>query len=303
MHIYKTTLAVLLLAGTTFTASIEDASAAVAGTNTSATYINNTQVQQAPSSTGVISGPVDAEADITSKPSMGFTNAQESRIGEITKEYLLAHPDVLLEVSSKLETQQQMLQLTAMTQAALRHQDALLNDKSNPSYGPDDAKVVFIEFFDYQCSVCARQAPIISSLMKANPHVRYVYREWPIFAQRWEPSLSAAKMGLQIWKQKGAEAYLAYHNAIFAIGHNEGKLTQKDITDTAAQIGRLKGKYNEMLEELSTTDALAQNLGLRGTPGMIVMPVSGATEGNVTVIPGGADFELLQSAIDKANHI
>lgn len=241
--------------------------------------------------------PVASAAPVAS---LTFTPAQEARIGDIVKDYLLAHPEVLVEVSQKLEAQQQEAQRAAMTQAVLRHQDALLDDKSIPSFGPADAKVAFIEFFDYQCSVCARQAPVIESLMKANPQVRYVFKEWPIFAQRWTPSLTAAKTGLQVWQQKGADAYLAYHNALYATGHDEGRLTQADINGAASQAGKLKGKGDEMLAVLSRTDALAQNLGLRGTPGMIVMPVNGASADNVTVIPGGADQNTLQAAIDKA---
>ncbi|MNP25276.1 DSBA-like thioredoxin domain protein [compost metagenome] len=182
----------------------------------------------------------------------------------------------------------------------LAHQDALLNDPSTPSYGPADARVALVEFFDYQCSVCAHQAPIMEALMQANPQVRYVFKEWPIFGARWPVSMDAAETGLQIWKQKGAEAYLTYHNAVFATGHNEGKLTQQDISHASAKVGKLKGKKAEMLDTLAQTDALAQNLGFRGTPGLIVMPVSGATAENVTVVPGGASQETLQAAIIKA---
>lgn len=229
-----------------------------------------------------------------------FTQEQETRIGEVIREYLLLHPDILVEVSQKLEARQQAQQLAAMTQAVLRHQDALLDDKFTPSYGPADAKVVFIEFFDYQCSVCARQAKVIESLMKQNPQVRFVFKEWPIFAQRWEPSLIAAKTGLQIWLQKGADAYLTYHNALYASGHDEGRLTKADISHAAASAGKLKGNNDDMLEVLSRTDILAQNLGLRGTPGMIVIPVTGATADNLTIIPGGAEKDMLQSAIERA---
>lgn len=234
------------------------------------------------------------------QPAVSFTPGQEARIGEVAKEYLLAHPEVLVEVSQKLQAQQQEKQQQAMTAAVLDHLDALLNDKATPSFGPGDAKVAFIEFFDYQCSVCARQAPVIESLMKADPQVRYVFKEWPIFAQRWEPSLIAAKTGLQLWQEKGADAYLAYHNALYATGHDEGKLTQADITRAVGQAGKLKGTNDSMLEVLSRTDSLAQSLGLRGTPAMIVMPTKGATADNVSVIPGGANQASLQAAIDKA---
>lgn len=230
-----------------------------------------------------------------------FTSEQKELIGEAAKDYLLAHPETLIEVSQKLNTQMQKQQIKAMTAAAINHQDALLYDKSTPAYGPADAKVVFIEFFDYQCKVCAGQAPVIESIMKDNPQVRYVFKQWPIFAQRWEPSLTAAKTGLQIWQQKGADEYLAYHNAIFATGHDEGLLRQEDIDKSSAPSGKLKNNNDEILDILTRTDALAMSLGFRGTPGMIVMPAHGATVDNVTIIPGGADSGALTAAIDKAS--
>ncbi|WP_230863579.1 DsbA family protein [Enterobacter asburiae] len=229
-----------------------------------------------------------------------FTPEQEARIGEVSQEYLLKHPELLMEVSRKLDAQLRAQQLSTITQAVLRHQDALLMDESIPSYGPADAKVAFVEFFDYQCSVCAKEAPVIRSLMKTNPQVRYVFQEWPIFAQRWKTSLSAANTGLQIWAEKGSDKYMDYHNALFDTGHYEGKLTKRDIKAAAAKAVKLKGSNADKLEVLSRTDSLAQSLGLRGTPSMIVMPVEGANKDNVTIIPGGADLITLQAAIDKA---
>ncbi|WP_333012620.1 DsbA family protein [Kluyvera sichuanensis] len=229
-----------------------------------------------------------------------FTSAQEARIGEIAKEYLLAHPEVLVQVSQKLQAQAQEKQVTALTTGVLATQDMLLNDKGTPTIGPKDAKVVLIEFFDYQCSVCAQQAPVVEALMKANPQVRYVFKEWPIFGSRWESSMHAAETGIQIWQQKGADAYLAYHNAVYATGHDEGQLTLADIKKSATPAGPLKDQKANADSTLTQIDALAQTLGLRGTPGLIVMPVSGATAKNVTVIPGGTSLENLQSAIEKA---
>ncbi|WMU75393.1 hypothetical protein OQ483_25215 (plasmid) [Enterobacter bugandensis] len=46
--------------------------------------------------------------------------------------------------------------------------------------------------------------------------------------------------------------------------------------------------------------ALAQQLGFGGTPALVVMPSSGASADNVTVIPGFTDGETLNAAIQKA---
>lgn len=229
-----------------------------------------------------------------------FTPEQEARIGEVTKAYLLKHPELLIEVEQTLQKQQYEEQIKAMTAAVIQHQDELLNDGSVPSVGPADAKVTVIEFFDYQCSVCARQAPIIQALMKNNPQVRFIFREWPIFGHRWKPSFQAAEKGLSIWQQKGGSAYMKYHDALFATGHIEGAMTQKDVTKAASVAGATQLKEKNMLETLSSTDILAKNLGFQGTPGIIVIPASGATADTVTVFPGGAPETMLQDAVNKA---
>lgn len=230
-----------------------------------------------------------------------FTPEQEARIGEIAQAWLLKHPELLVEVDQKLQKIQYDEQMKAMTTAAIKHQDELLNDKTVPAIGPENAKVAVIEFFDYQCSVCARQAPVIQSLMKANPQVRFIFREWPIFGYRWKPSFQAAETGLRIWQQRGGDAYMKYHNALFASGHIEGALTQKDVTQAASAASAGKLKNNDMLDTLSRTDILAKNTGFQGTPGIVVMPLSGATADTVTIFPGGAMESMLQDAINKAS--
>ncbi|WP_425022487.1 hypothetical protein [Pantoea agglomerans] len=136
--------------------------------------------------------------------------------------------------------------------------------------------------------------------MKNNPQVRFIFKEWPIFGYRWKLSFEAAETGLRIWQQKGGDTYMNYHNALFASGHIEGALTHKDVTKAVSAAGAGKLKNNDMLGTLSRTDILAKNSGFQGTPGIIVMPVAGATAETVTVFPGGAMESMLQDAIDKA---
>ncbi|EJK1259062.1 thioredoxin domain-containing protein [Salmonella enterica] len=238
----------------------------------------------------------------TNKPAAVFTPEQEARIGEVAKDYLLAHPEVLIEVSQKLQAQQEQQQQRAMTAAAVQHQNALLNDKDTPSYGPADAKVTVVEFFDYQCIYCARLAPELEKVIRANPDVRFVFKEFPIFGQRWPESVSAAKTGLQIWRQKGADAYLKYHNAIYATGHNEGQLTDADIRSAAEAVKLDASKAADVQRTLDEINLLAQQMGFSGTPALVVLPSAGASADNVTVIPGFTRTEALQAAIDKAKN-
>lgn len=140
----------------------------------------------------------------------------------------------------------------------------------------------------------------MEQVIKENPQTRFAFKEWPIFGSRWETSLEAAKTGLQIYQQKGAEAYLTYHNGIYSTGHNEGKLTAADIQQQAKKVNFDAGKAADVEPALESTNQLAQEIGLSGTPGVIVMPTTGATEATITVFPGLADKASLDAAIKKA---
>lgn len=238
----------------------------------------------------------------TAKPASPFTPAQEARIGEVAADYLIAHPEVLVKVSETLQARQEAAAMKALTEGALAFQTELLHDPHAPSYGPADAKVVVTLFFDYQCIYCSHLAPVMTKVMEANPQVRFVFREWPIFGDRWPASRLAAETGLAIWQQKGAEAYLAYHNGVYATGHNEGALTKKDIRVAAAagKVDSAKTKDKDVQDELTLTGQLATDIGFTGTPGLVVMPAAGATAETVTVIPGMTDRAVLQMAINKA---
>lgn len=183
----------------------------------------------------------------------------------------------------------------------MENQAALLNDPDTPAFGPKNAKVAIIEFFDYQCVHCSSVAPELETVMKTNPGARYVFKEWPIFSARWENSQKAAERGLSVWKQKGGEAYVTYHNAIFATGNNEGKLAKEDIDQAAAKAGWHDAGKEDFTAALEKNDELARALGLTGTPGIIVMPTNGATPDTITVFPYAVKADQLQAAIKKAS--
>jgi hypothetical protein len=48
---------------------------------------------------------------------------------------------------------------------------------------------------------------------------------------------SGSAAGADGLAKKGPQAYVTYHNAIYATGHNEGKLTAEDIHGAASKAG------------------------------------------------------------------
>ncbi|ALA24820.1 disulfide bond formation protein DsbA [Piscirickettsia salmonis] len=247
-----------------------------------------------------------------------FTAAQQEKIGEIAAQYIINHPEVLIQAGQKLQQQQMKAQEKQQITAVLHAKKQLLSDPKTPTVGPSNAKVAVVEFFDYQCVFCSKVAPAIEKIMKDNPKVKFVFKDFPIFGQRWPTSTYAAEVGLVAYKQGGAKMYMNYHNGIYATGKDEGKLTNKDVDMVAKKAGVDLTKDKTLLSAGKTPPPSIQAnfqlageaLGLRGTPALVIMPTSGANEKNVTVFAGypanpqggtAAAVTAIQQAIDKAS--
>ncbi|MEO3990133.1 DsbA family protein [Pseudocitrobacter cyperus] len=259
----------------------------------------------------------------SAKESNAFSTEQQTQIGQIAESYLTAHPDkmgqaistyladhpeFLIAASESLRQRQQVAQQQAYTQMALEYRDDLLSTQS-PSVGPKTAKVAVVMFFDYQCSWCSKMAPVVEQVIKANPDVRFVFKELPIFASRWPVSGLAARVGEQVWLGKGGEAYLQWHNALYATGKVEGSMTEQDVY-TLAQHYLTTGQLDavkHMQENGPIHDALLANQGLAnhmnfgGTPDFVIMPQGDNPDvQRITVIPGSTTQDMLLMAIQKA---
>lgn len=224
-----------------------------------------------------------------------FTAEQEAKIGEIAAQYLVDHPEFLVQASQKLQQKQLQEQANIQKSAVLANKNKLLNDKQTPFTGPETAKVNVIEFFDYQCVYCYRMSSTIESLQEQYPNARFIFKETPIFGTRWEASKYAAQMGLEVFAQKGSKAYEQYHNGIYATGLNEGKLTKEAVKEQAKKVGTTLDKFTPN-ENYQKNLQLFSQLGFKGTPAFVVMPTNNAKTSNTYVI-NGADSAALSKAI------
>nr|WP_221914627.1 DsbA family protein [Klebsiella aerogenes] len=229
-----------------------------------------------------------------------FTSEQEKRIGEIAVDYVRALPDILIQMSESLQQEKQEKQSRGLKSAAIAQQTRIMADKRIPSWGAEGGSVMVVEFCDYQCIWCSRLVPELEKVMKANTNVRYYFIEWPVFGSRWPESLIAAETGLQVWKEKGEEAYLKYHNGIYSSGLNEGKLTQDAIGKYSENMKFSKNTNDEINSTLTDINDIATTIGLTGIPGIVIMSVNGATEDNTTIFAGMTKAENIQQAINKA---
>src|SRR5690606_20300903 len=78
------------------------------------------------------------------------------QIEGIVREYLLANPEILLEVQSALEAKMKEQQAAASQQVITDSADQIFHQESDGFIGNPDGDVTIVEFFDYNCGYCKR---------------------------------------------------------------------------------------------------------------------------------------------------
>jgi protein-disulfide isomerase len=200
--------------------------------------------------------------------------------GSSTRDYLLAHPEVLPEAMSRYQVQQRQAQL-----APVREQ--LQTPFPGAVLGNPAGKVTLVEFSDYACTYCRQSVADVQQLIAANPDLRVVVREFPILRPE---SVEAARMGLAAAQQG---KFAAFHDAMYALGPpNKATIEQAakqagvDLAEANKAIGT--GIYDSFLK---TNISLASRIGLTGTPGWVV--------GN-RILDGAVGLAALGGAIEEA---
>lgn len=231
-------------------------------------------------------------------PSVNVSTEERAKIESVVQQYLTQKPEVVIEAIQSFQRKQyeQAEKSVKQTQQdAPQYTKALFHQNGDPTAGNPKGTITVVEFFDYQCPHCTSMAPTVAAIVKANPNVRVIYKDWPI---RGPVSEFAARAALAAAKQG---KYYPMHHALLTA--KKQPLTQEAVIQIAKSIGidieKLKKDMNDASidEQLKNTTKLAQDLKLFGTPAFFI----GQTDGNnVRYVPGEMNQAQMQEAIDKA---
>jgi protein-disulfide isomerase len=184
-------------------------------------------------------------------------------------DYLIEHPDVLIEMQQILVARQGSEQQIARQQALDSiGVNALLDPAIAYVDGPDDASVTVIEFFDYRCGFCKASLPAVKAALAANTDMKFAFVEYPILT---EDSLVAARAAVAARRQSGM--YVPFHLALM---ETQGDLPLERILSIAETVGIDIGQLqNDMadpviLENIEVAHELAQELLVNGTPTFVI---------------------------------
>lgn len=196
----------------------------------------------------------------------GFTDTQKAEIEKMFDAYILDNGDKIMEAIQKSQIEAQARQLEEAKENISNAADYLYNSGS-PSFGPEDADVTIVEFFDYNCGYCRKALDEIQTVMDDDKKVRVVFKEMPILSPA---SREAAQWALAADKQ---DKYFEYHVALME--HNGAKspsVYKKIAEDLKLDVKQLE-KDKDSAEIAAIIDKnleMSGKLGVRGTPAFII---------------------------------
>ena len=200
-----------------------------------------------------------------------FSGAQRDEIQKIVREYLVQHPEVLQEVMAELEKRQQTAESEKARTAVKSHAKALFTSPRQVVIGNAQGDVTLVEFFDYNCGYCKRALTDLVSLMKDDPKLRVVLKEFPVLGPG---SVEAAQVAVAVRMQDGSgRKYFDFHQRLMnGRGQADKAKAMAAARDAGLDMARLEKDMasDEVRASLEESYKLAEALGLNGTPSYVV---------------------------------
>lgn len=226
---------------------------------------------------------VSTHAQTTTSATKAGDATERARMEAMIRDYLLANPEIIPEAMARLQERE-------VTRTLESNRSQIETPFPGAEIGNPKGDVTVVEFFDFQCPYCKTSHNDAEILVSNDPKVRYVFRDLPVLDRGGEPlSMRSALAALAAARQG---KYLALRKALFDL---PGRPSQERLVQAIRQAGLDEAKLARDMEDpalkqaLEANIALAQNIGVTGTPTFII--------GN-QIFAGGVGVEGLSQAVN-----
>jgi protein-disulfide isomerase len=196
------------------------------------------------------------------------SDAQRTSIEGVVHDYLLKHPEVIIQAVEAYQANLQADKDKAAKEALTKRESDLLHDPATQVLGNAASDCAIVEFFDNQCPYCQANEPEIQKLLKDDGKVKLVLKEFPILGP---VSLVASKAALASVKQG---KYPQFHEALLAHkGHyDKAALVDEIAKSVGLNIDQLHKDMDspEIQAEIDKNLELGRALDINGTPGFVI---------------------------------
>ena len=139
------------------------------------------------------------------------------------------------------------------------------SSENSPTLGPGDAPVTLTLFTDFECSYCARLAPVLEEVHKAYPEkVRIVFKNFPLRMHRFAVQAALAALAAEEQGQ-----FWPFHDRLF---QNYNRLNPQKVEEIRQELGLDAERFNARMNDPALKDLIRRDLqegsdaGVNGTP-------------------------------------
>ena len=200
-----------------------------------------------------------------------FTDGQRDAIETIIKNYLVTHPEVLEDAMAELNKRQAAAEEEKHQASIQQNSETIFNSPRNVTLGNKNGDVTFVEFFDYNCGYCKRAMTDMLDLMKSDPKLKVVLKEFPVLS---EGSVEAAKVAVAVRMQDpGGAKYLDFHQKLLGgRGPADKARALAAAKDAGLDVARIEKDMAspEARATIEENFKLAEAMGMNGTPSYVI---------------------------------
>lgn len=228
-----------------------------------------------------------ALAPWSSASAAGFSADQRAEIIAVVREALKKDPSILRDAIDALREDEANREQMAARAAIASTRDRLVTANDHVAGNPD-GDVTIVEFFDVRCGYCKRLEPTMAQLLAKDGKIRLVYKDLPVLGPA---SVLGAKAVMAARRQN------AYEKMREALMRGSPEITMASIQAEAKKLNLDWDKLSRDMEDpairtqIDGNLALAQTLGIQGTPAMVV---------GSELIPGAVGLDELRRAVTDA---
>jgi len=200
-----------------------------------------------------------------------LSTEQRGEIETIIKNYLTQHPEVLRDALAELDKRQQAAEAEKHRQVVRENNATLFSSPHQVVLGNPQGNVTMVEFFDYNCGYCKRALPDMLGLLKTDPNLKFVLKEFPVLG---EGSVEAAHVAVAVRMQDSTgKKYIEFHQKLLGGRGQVDKVralaVAKEVGLDMARIEKDMGS-DEVKKTIDENMKLADALGVSGTPSYVV---------------------------------
>jgi protein-disulfide isomerase len=207
-------------------------------------------------------------------------------LGQIVKDYFVKHPEAVGQILAELLKHRSAATASAgapttpgasantageRSTAIASNASQLFASPHQVTLGNPQGDVTLVEFFDYSCGFCKRALPDMLTLLKDNPKLKIVLKEFPILGPG---SVDASRVAIAVRMQDPTgEKYLDFHQKLLGgRGHADRASALAAAADAGLDVAQIEKDMDgdEVKKTLEESMTLARTLGLSGTPSYVV---------------------------------